>query len=317
MRQAGRTDPAYVKLRNKCGLPLHELFRHPDLAAEISLLPKRLGVDAIIMFQDILTPLSPMGAHFEFHPGPVLDKPLKTISDFESLRDYDVAEHLGFVRETLGRLRESVGHELPILGFAGAPLTLAMFLVEGQSPSRSTNRVQQLITQHPEALHGLLAKLAKMTVRYLDFQIRSGADAVQLFESFADRLTPLEYSEFAHPYHVRIFEELGDDVPRILFAKEQPNLHLMSQCGAEVISIGKCIDLALAKESCGKPVALQGNIDNELLLHGPLEEIERSVRRCIEAGGRTGHILNLNHGLLPGTPFEHVQFLVDVCKQAS
>ena len=315
MRQAGRTDPAYVKLRDKCGLALHELFRHADLATEISLLPKRIGVDAIILFQDILTPLSPMGAHFEFHPGPVLPKPIRTRSQIDALRLYEPEEELPYVGRTLRQLDETIGHELPLLGFAGAPLTLAFFLIEGKSPSGGAQKSQTLMHEQPDLMHSFLEKLAAMTVRYLDYQIRSGARAVQLFESMADLLTGDDYREFAHPYHVRIFDELRDDVPRILFAKETADVGLMAQSGAQVLSVGTCVDLKSAKQQHGDQVAFQGNLDNQLLAEGSMEKIARAVRACIAAGRHEGHILNLNHGLLRETPLEHIELVVDICRQ--
>ena len=315
MRQAGRTDPRYVELRERCGLPLRELFRHCDLATEISLLPRRIGVDAIIFFQDILTPLSPMGADFEFNPGPVLRTPIKTASQIDALRLYDSEEELPFVGQTLRQIEGEIGDQLPILGFAGAPLTLAFFMIEGKSPGARADRSQALMRELPELMHRLLEKLAEMTVRYLKYQIRSGAHAVQLFESIADLLTPEQYREFAHPYHAQIFGELGNDVPRILFAKEQPDVALMLQSGADVLSVGTSIDLKSVSSEYSDRIAFQGNLDNRLLVNGSRVEIEQAVRACITAGGHQGHILNLNHGLLRQTPFEHIELVVEVCKQ--
>jgi len=315
MRQAGRTDPVYVKLRDECGLPLQDMFRHPDLATEVSLLPRRLGVDALIFFQDILTPLSPMGAHFEFNPGPVLELPIRSSRQVEALRDFDPSQELGFVGEILNNLRQGPGKELPILGFAGAPLTLAFFLIEGRSPGQSPRIVHQIMRDDPMLMHRLLGKLTEMTVYYLDYQIECGAHAVQLFESVADMLTPEQYRIFAQPCQVNIFNSLRQDVPRILFAKEQSDVELMVKSGAEVISVGSCVDLAAARREFGNRVAFQGNVDNRILLEGSLEKIEQAVQDCIRAGEHSGHILNLNHGLFKDTPFEHVQHFVKVCRE--
>jgi uroporphyrinogen decarboxylase len=356
MRQAGRTDPKYIELRERVDLPLEALFRQPDLAAEISLLPKRLGVDAIILFQDILTPLAPMGAEFVFRPGPVLDSPIRSSRDVAELRGYDVGDELGFVSETLRLVRTALHGELPLLGFAGAPLTLALFLIEGRSPgqrvaSRRTPgrlrghgdrrvarprlrghkdgetegthtsapaapgaQARAFMRDDPAAFHRLLDKLADMTVDYLALQIEAGADAVQLFESFADLLSPEEYEEFAHPYHVRIFSELAARVPTILYAKEQPRVELLADSGADVLSVGTCVDLADAFRRFGHKVAFQGNVDNHLVAEGSLEEIDQAVRRCIAAGGHRGHILNLSHGLLQETPFENVRRFIETAK---
>ena len=314
MRQAGRFDPEYRALRERTNLPLEELFRTPDLATEISLLPRRLGVDAIIFFQDILTPLAPMGAEFVFRPGPVLESPPGTSRDIDALRRYDPQAELGFVTKTLQQLRRELGDELPLLGFAGAPLTLAFFLIEGRSPGRQPAQARALMRSEPALLHRLLERLADMTVDYLRLQIEAGADAVQLFESCADLLSDGEYREFAHPYHTRVFSQLGDSVPRILFVKEQPLMELMADNGADVLSVGRCVHLTDARQRFGHKVAFQGNVDNQLLAAGTLDEIDEAVRSCVHAGNHQGHILNLSHGLLPETPFENVRRLIETCK---
>lgn len=317
MRQAGRADPEYRTLREQSGLPLESLFRSPELATQISLLPKRFGVDAIIFFQDILTPLAPMGAEFVFRPGPVLESPVRTASDIDALRPFDPAEAMPFVGETLACVRKELGGELPLLGFAGAPLTLAMFLAKGSSPAKDFSHFRALMQDDPEALHRLLEKLADMTADYLSYQIESGADAVQLFDSFADLVSPEEYAAFAHPYHVRIFSKLAGRAPTILFCREQPNIELMADSGADVLSVGRCVDLAQAKKSLGDRVALQGNVDHELLVTGSAEQIDAAVSDCIRAGGSQGHILNLCHGVLPKTPFENVKRFVEAAKSAT
>ena len=314
MRQAGRFDPEYHRLRERARVPLEVLFQTPDAAAEISLLPKRLGVDAIIFFQDILTPLAPMGAEFVFRPGPVLSRPIRTTTDIATLRSFDPAERLAFVGETLRQIRRELDGDLPLLGFAGAPLTLAFFLAAGESPFRDPRPAFGLLHDDPAAAHKLLARLADMTADYLAYQIESGADAVQLFESAADLLTEAEYREFAHPYQVRVLQQLSARVPTILFVKERPFLNLMVETGADVLSVGQCVDLREARLCHGDRVALQGNVDNELLARGTAAEIEAAVRACVMAGEHKGHILNLNHGVLRETPFENVRMMIDTCK---
>lgn len=310
MRQAGRTDPAYRALRERVDQPLEVLFSDPDIAAEVSLLPKRLGVDAIIFFQDILTPLTPMGAPFVFRPGPMLEKPVRTVADAEALRSYDPDTELGFVAKTLRLVRDQLAGELPLLGFAGSPFTLACFLIEGKSPGRDPVHVRSMMRDDAPTLHRLLDRLADMTADYLAFQIESGADAVQLFESLADILTAAEYEEFAHPYHIKVFSRLSRRVPTILFAKECPSVALMAASGADVLSVGSCVDLADAKRRFGDRVAFQGNVDNQLLVTGSAAQIDAAIADCLRAGGGQGHILNLNHGLLQETPFENVQRFV-------
>ncbi|MEK7710929.1 MAG: uroporphyrinogen decarboxylase [Planctomycetota bacterium] len=314
MRQAGRCDPEYRRIRERVDLPLEEMFRRPDVAAEISLLPRRLGVDAIIFFQDILTPLAPMGARFVFRPGPQLESPVKTPGDVDGLRDYDVADELNFVTETLRLVRNSLAGSLPVLGFAGAPFTLACFLIEGRSPGRTSETTRAMMRADPVTFHRLLDRLTDLTVDYLNLQVEAGADAVQLFESTADAVSLDEYREFAHPCHVRIFSELAGRVPTILFVKEQPFVELMAASGADVLSVGTCVDLAAARQRFGDRVAFQGNVDSRLLAAGSPDEVDAAVRACVLAGGHEGHILNLSHGLLKETPFDNVCRLIESCK---
>ncbi|MCH7870413.1 MAG: uroporphyrinogen decarboxylase [Planctomycetes bacterium] len=317
MRQAGRFDPQYRAIKDKLDMPLERMFRTPDVATEISLLPRRLGVDAIIFYQDILTPLAPMGADFVFRPGPILQSPVRCTADIDALRSYDPATELGFVSETLRQVRDELDGSLPLLGFAGAPLTLAFFMIEGRSPGADPSHVRAMMRDEPALLHRLLDKLTDMTVDYLTLQIDAGADAVQLFESIADLLSPAQYREFAHPYHVKIFASLARRAPTILFAKEQPALDLMAESGADVLSVGSCVDLAQARRRWGHAVAFQGNVNNRLLVDGTPEQIDEAVRQCVRAGAHHGHILNLNHGLLKKTPFENVCRLIETCKSIS
>lgn len=249
MRQAGRYDPEYQRIRAASGLDLEDLFCRPDYAAEITVLPLRLGVDAAILYQDILTPLGPLGAPFIFRPG------------------------------------------------------------------SNGAHVRAFVEQHPEALHRLLDLLAQMTGEYLRMQIDAGAHVVQLFESCANLLSSDEYETFALPYQQRIFEHIGDIVPRIIFAKDLLDPDMLRQSGADVLSISDRVDLATTGRSMPESVAVQGNVDNQLLLNGPPEAIERAVKACLRAGGRRGHILNLGHGILKGTPFEHVQCFLNAARQ--
>ncbi len=314
MRQAGRFDPEYRALREKVELPLEDLFRTPDLAAQISLLPRRFGVDAIIIYQDILTPLAPMGAKFVFRPGPILESPIRRAEDIAALPRIDPASSLGFVADTLRMVRTEVAGELPVLGFAGAPLTLACFLIEGRSPGTNCHITHEVMAKRPKDMHRLLEKLADMTVEYLLYQFHSGADAVQLFESVGHLLSHEEYLEFAHPYHQRILSSIGGFGPRILYVREQYCLELMAQSGAEVLSIGSAITVAEAKQRVGNVVAIQGNINNQLIADSSLEDVAEATRQCVIQGGHNGHILNLSHGVLPRTPFENGCRVVDTCR---
>ncbi len=312
MRQAGRTDPAYNALREREGKPLEALFRDSQLSAEISLLPKRLGIDAIIFFQDILTPLAPMGCPFVFRPGPVTESPIRSAAQVEALTPYDVAQELPFVGETLRLVQDELDGEMPVLGFSGAPLTLATFMIEGKSFGETADSTLNFLDESPEVMHALLEKLTQMTIDYLKYQIESGAFAVQLFESAAFLFTAQMYEEFALPYHQRIFEALRGLAPTIIFARAWGNILDLDASGADILSIDSALSIADARVKVGESRVIQGNLSNRLLCDGTFEEIERAARDVVESGGRRGHIFNLDHGLLRETPYENIEFLMKV-----
>lgn len=315
MRQAGRCDPEYCRLREESGLPLEAVFRDAELAARLTILPKRLGVDALIIFQDILTPLDPMGAKFLFRPGPVLDQPIRDRSDVEALRSFDSAEKLAFFGESIKTVLGEVDGEVPLLGFAGSPFTLAAFAIEGKSPGGSLDWTRRMMRDEPVVLHSLLAKLADMTAAYLKYQIEQGVHAVQMFESVSDLMTNEEYRNFAHPYHERVISQVNrEKAPIILFAKEQANVELMVETGADAISVGRSVDLREVCRRFGDRVAVQGNVDNEVLRSGTADDIRDAVETCIREGGCRGHILNLNHGVFRDTPIENVRLMIDTCR---
>lgn len=316
MRQAGRTDPEYLALKEEAGLSLEDLFRHPELAARISLLPLKLKIDAIIYFQDILTPLAPMGCEFVFRPGPVTENPIASEADIAALRDYDVAEELPFIAETFRLAQEELDGEMPVLGFAGAPLTLAVFMIEGKSFGGTADAALAFLREHPAAAHRLLEKLTGMTINYLRYQIEAGAAAVQLFESAAHLLTPEIYAEFALPYQQRIFETLRGSVPTIMFAREWDDVRDLDASGADVLSLPSSISIADARAIVGADRVVQGNVDNHLLVNGSVEDIESAARACVASGEHRGHIFNLSHGLLRETPFENIVRLIEVVRGA-
>lgn len=311
MRQAGRTDPAYLALKEEAGLPLEDLFRHPAYSTEITLLPKRFGVDALIYFQDILTPLTPMGAHFVFAPGPKLVEKVHSVADVDRLHGYDVEAELPFIRQTFASIFSELEGELPVLGFAGAPLTLAVFILEGKSFGETASRAMSFLDEEPAALHRLLERITEMTIEYLKYQARCGVAAVQLFESAAFLLTPGQYREFAVPYQKRIFDALKGVIPTINFAREWNSLGDLDAAGADVISLPSTIHLRDARAQLGAHRVFQGNVDNHLLAHGSEEAIAAAVEDCVLAGGHQGHIFNLSHGLLRETPFDRVLRLVE------
>ena len=331
MRQAGRSDPAYRALREQINLPLERLFRtipcpssdqEIEWAIEISLLPKRIGVDAIIVYKDILTPLCPMGVHFRFAPGPVLDSPIRTGAQIKALQPLDdPASQMAFTGKIISGLRGVLEGELPLIGFAGSPLTLAFFMVAGTSPmaasggvSNAARAVFQMMEEEPHLFHELLQRLTQMTINYLNYQISAGVQVVQLFESIADQIDLPRYQTFVQPYHEEIFAALAPSTPSILFAKECPYLSLMLESGADVLSVGKCVDLAIAQKEAKGKVAFQGNVDNAILRDGTCDDITDAVNNCLQAGGQIGHILNLSHGLHRDTPFENVKHFVRAAK---
>ncbi len=314
MRQAGRFDPKYLAIRDRCGLTLEELFRDPQLASEITMLPIRLGVDAAILFQDILTPLAPLGARFIFRPGPILENPIRDVRRIEQMHVFDPRAELPFVSQSIKLVLRELDGSLPLIGFAGAPLTLATFMIEGRSPGDNAENTRRFIQQEPTLCHQLLDLLAIITADYLKMQIEAGVHAVQLFESVADLFSPEEYQQFAHPYQVAVLHALQGSAPTVLFAKERSDLDLMVRTGANVLSVGKCVDLAEATKRYSPRVALQGNVDNRILRDGSPDEIDDAVRRCLSAGRRTGHILNLNHGVLKDTPIDNVRRFIDTAR---
>ncbi len=314
MRQAGRFDPEYHRLRGEAGLELEDLFRHPEYAARITLLPVRLGVDAAILYQDILTPLTPLGAHFVFRPGPVLAAPVRTADDAARLVTYDPRAELGFVTESIQRANELLAGQVPLLGFAGAPFTLLAFLVAGASPGDGAV-VHEFLRQHEAAAHALLGLLADVTAAYLSQQIEAGVHAVQLFESCADLVTHEQYRTWCAPYQARALAPLAGRVPRILFARDVQDVALLPGAGADAYSLATGVDLAVARQVLGPHVGLQGNVCNHLLKDGPLDAIAGAVRECVQRGRGQGHVLNLGHGILKGTPFDNVVAFLDAAHE--
>ena len=312
MRQAGRYLPEYRRLRERYGLM--ELCRHPELAAEITLMPvHRFAVDAAIIFADLMTPLEAMGVDFEVQEGvgPIIVHPIRSPDDVQKL---PVPDDDAIAPATMQAIQIVKGelNGLPLIGFAGAPFTLASYLVEG-GPSRDFAQTRAFMFRHPKAWHQLMAKLTETVVRYITAQVQAGADAVQIFDSWVGCLSPTDYCEFVLPHMCQLFERTAPlRVPRILFGTGTATLlPLMRQLGSEVIGLDWRVPLDEAWQALDFAVAVQGNLDPAVLL-ADWAVVERHTMNILRrAKGKAGHIFNLGHGILPQTDPSIVARLVD------
>jgi uroporphyrinogen decarboxylase len=311
MRQAGRWDPEFNRLRG--GLSFYEFSENVELAAKASLLPRRFGVDGIILFYDITTLPVAMGLPFVLQPavGPVPDRPVRTAADVERLQAGPDPERYRHVRDLLRLVRQELRGELPVLVFAGAPFTVATYCI-GTGKDVATTR--RFAVEQPRVWDGLLDRLTTATVHFLRTLIREGADVYQLFDSWAGMLTPEEYRQWAQPRHQTILQA-ATGVPRILFVKECPYLPLMAASGADVISLGVRHDLSAARRDYPH-LCFQGNVDEELLRTGTPEQVTAATRACVAAGGGRRHIVNLNHGVDRATPEANFEAFVRAVKGA-
>jgi uroporphyrinogen decarboxylase len=318
MRQAGRYLPEYRRVRDRHSFL--EMCRHPELAAEVTLTAvERLGVDAAIIFADILLPLLPMGVglRYEAGDGPIVERPLRTPTDLRTLPKVAVAESLSFVADAIRIVRQALSNRTPLIGFAGAPFTLASYLVEGGA-SRQYQATKTLMYSDPALWHQIMELLAGMTAEYLKLQIEAGADVVQLFDSWVGNLGPDDYRRFVLPYTRRVIAAMPAGVPVIHFGTVTGTLlELMREAGGDVIGLDWRVDLAEAWHRLGPKVGVQGNLD-PVALFAEIPEIKRRAREILDrAGGRAGHIFNLGHGILPETPVDHVVALVDMVHEMS
>ncbi len=311
MRQAGRYLPEYRAVRKD--LPFLTLCKTVDLAVEVSLQPLRiLGMDAVIMFSDILIPVEAMGLEVQLTEkiGPRMPNPVRSAADVEALRVPDPVETMPFVYDIIRALKREIADAVPLLGFAGAPWTLAAYMIEGGS-SKSYHLIKTMMYREPAAFHRLMEKLADTQALYLKAQIEAGIDALQLFDSWAGELSAEDFATFSLPYIQRVFEQVGGGVPRILYVNGSAHLlEAMAASGAEVLSIDWRLDMAEAARRVNGRVALQGNLDPCRLL-GPREDIARGVEEILaKAKGAPGHIMNLGHGILPPTPVENARAFI-------
>jgi uroporphyrinogen decarboxylase len=329
MRQAGRYMPEYRALRAK--YDFMTMCKTPELAAEVSMQPYEiLGVDAVIMFSDILVPVEAMGMKLDIveSKGPVLEDPIRAEAQVEKLIVPDPVETMPFVMETIRLLRKRLGASAPLIGFAGAPFTLASYMVEGGG-TRNYAEIKRMMYREPMTIHRLLDKLADTIILYINAQIEAGAQVVQLFDTWAGELSAADYEEFALPYERKVFERIhrdssgrdpqgrgpsGSAVPAILYVNGCSHiLEKMAGSGADVLSIDWRIDLAEARRRVGDKVALQGNLDPCELLGTP-ETIVESVKDTLKKGGGLGHVMNLGHGILPMVPVENAKAFIEAAK---
>jgi uroporphyrinogen decarboxylase len=318
MRQAGRYMQEYQAIRAKHSIL--DVCKTPELAAQVTLQPiDRFPLDAAIIFADILLPLEPMGITltFEEKEGPVLHNPVRDRADVDRLKLIDGTE-LDFVCDSIRLARTLLAGRVPLIGFAGAPFTLASYAIEGGG-SRNYIRTKSMMYHDPQAWHRLMDKLARVVTGYLRRQIAAGAQAIQLFDSWVGCLSPDDYAEYVLPHVQLIFDGLKrEGVPLIHFGTGTGSLlKLMRQAGGDVIGVDWRMPLDDAWAQLGDDVAVQGNLD-PVALFGPVSEIERRVQDILRrAAGRPGHIFNLGHGILPGTPIASVAAAVDFVHQYS
>lgn len=316
MRQAGRYQKAYRKLRERYTLP--EIVRNPEVCAEVTLLPvKALGVDAAILFADITTPLYGMGVDLSLveNKGPVIHNPVRDERGVEALRPLVPEEAVPFVLETIRILKREL--PVPLIGFAGAPFTLASYLVEG-GPSRRFLRVKALMYGEEALWHRLMEKLTEAMARYLRAQAEAGADLLQVFDSWVGALSPADYRRYVKPHMERLFQNLRPaGVPVIHFGVGTMGLlEDMKEAGGDVLGLDHHTPLPWARALLGA-TPVQGNLDPAVLL-APKGVIRREVQRILEEnGGKSGHIFNLGHGIVPETPEENVRYVVELIQEVA
>lgn len=314
MRQAGRYLPEYREIRAK--RPFLEVCKTPDLAAEVSLQPFRLlGVDAIIVFSDILIPAEAMGLKLELDDaGPNLPNPVRTAGEVNNLRNFDPEVETKFLPEAIRRIVGTAGPEVPVLGFAGAPWTMACYMVEGKAKEGFAT-AKSFLYHEPTTFRQLLFKIAEATIPYLNAQIAAGASAVQLFDTWCGELSLEDYENFALPAVQHVIAGIRSNVPVIYYTKASNHLmSAVSHSGANVLSVDWRADLASLRKTLGPKIALQGNVDPAILL-GPPQKIREATQAAVGALGGRGHILNLGHGIFKQTPVENARLFIETGQQ--
>lgn len=317
MRQAGRVLQPYRELRARYD-SIQTLFTTPDLAAEITLMPiDLLGVDAAILFTDLVTPLGPLGSPFTYAPGPVFADPIRSRQDLEKLRIVDMETDLHYVMETIDLVCERLPAHIPLIGYAGSPFTLATWLVEGRS-AKDWPTFRAMIIEDPALAHDLLAKLTDLSIAFLQAQVRHGAQAIQIFDTSVGVLSSATFADFVLPYLQRMNTALKDlNIPRIYFPLGASHCQQhFAEVGADILSIDWRIEIDRAYELLGSGAVIQGNLD-PCILYAQQETIEKGVQTTLAKAAGRPHIFNLGHGLQPDMPYENVRFLVDAVHRLS
>ncbi len=316
MRQAGRYLPEYIALREK-----YDFFTRvqtPELAAEITLQPvRRIGVDAAIIFSDILVIPQAMGVEvlMEEGKGPLLPNVIKTEKDIISLFTDKVEEKLDYVMKALTLTKQELNGDAPLIGFAGAPWTILCYMVEGKG-SKTWEKAKEFCFTQPDLAHQLLQKITDTTIHYLKAQTKAGADVVQVFDSWAGSLSPEDFKRFAQPYLIQIADALQDDAPVILFPKGSwYALTDLSESSASALGIDWCISPKMAREMTQNKITLQGNFDPAKLLL-PIAQIKKEVKKMINEFGIQKYIVNLGHGITPNIPVENAKAFIDAVKES-
>ena len=313
MRQAGRYMPEYMAVRSK--VTFLELCKRPDLAAEVTLTAQRvLGVDAAILFADLLPILEPMGLQLEYRQGdgPAILNPVREAADVDRVQELENVDELGFVFDAVHLIRRDLPADIPLLGFAGCPFTLASYAIEGGG-SRNYVHTKKLMYSDPLAWNELMQRLSASLIRYLNAQIAAGCQAVQVFDSWVGCLSPADYRKYVLPHTRAVIAGLPPDVPVINFLTGNPALlPLMREAGGQVMGLDWRVDLKDAWATVGHDVAVQGNLD-PVSLFADLPVLRERTRSVLDAAeGRPGHIFNLGHGVLPDMDSNHVKALVEM-----
>ena len=315
MRQAGRILKPYRELRHRHG-SISTLFNTPELATQITLMPiDMLGVDAAILFTDLVTPLAALGCEYTYAPGPVFSRPIRTAAEIAALRPVDPEENLGFVLETVRMVRKALPTGVPLIGYAGAPFTLATWMVQGGT-SKDFPAFRGMLHNDPLLAHDLLDKLGRLVADFLQAQIEAGAQVVQIFDTSAGLLSPRQFEEFALPNLQRICQHLAPmNTPIIYFPLAAAhNISYFSKVGANVIGLDWRLDFNQAQTHLGSSIPLQGNLD-PCVLYGTEATIVAETHRILQSAKGHPHIFNLGHGVFPDTPYENVKLLVDTVHQ--